>query len=523
MDPKNNRTIPSQRIIIIDFGSQVTKLIARRIREMKVFCEVITLNQFYKIKDLHSIKGIILSGGPATVTNQDLKNMPIKIFAKKIPVLGICYGLQLITSVFGGKVQKVKKKREFGRALIRKKNNSLLTKNFFKKNSYVWMSHNDVVVKMPKGFKKIAHTKDSTFTIIENKTRNIYGVQFHPEVTHTVNGNQILKNFVFSICKTKKNWKVFSETKRIINDIKKQVGNNKVICALSGGVDSSVAALLINRAIRSNLICIMVDTGLMRKNEFKYTYTVFKKQYKLNVKLINASKLFLNKLKNISDPEKKRKIIGNLFIKLFEKEAKKQKKIKFLAQGTLYPDIIESRSTTGSKTSKIKSHHNVGGLPKKMNLNLVEPLKDFFKDEVRALGKSLGLKKEIRNKHPFPGPGLAIRIIGKITPDKVKILQEADHIFIDQLLKNNLYHKIWQAYAALLPFKSVGVMGDSRTYEYTCLLRAVTSEDGMTADFYNLPDYFLDEISNKIVNSVPGINRVVYDITSKPPSTIELE
>jgi len=523
MNPKNNRVIASEKIIIIDFGSQVTKLIARRIREMKVLCEIITLPQFYRIKDLQPIRGIILSGGPSTVTNKDLKDMSIKIFSKNIPVLGICYGLQIIASVFGGKVKKIKKKREFGRALIKKKNNSVLTKNFFKKNSYVWMSHNDAVVKMPNGFKKVAYTNDSTFTIIENKIRNIYGVQFHPEVTHTVNGSKILKNFIFSICKVKKKWKVFLEKKRIINEIKKQVGNNKVICALSGGVDSSVAALLISKAIRSNLICIMVDTGLMRKNEFKYTYAVFKRQYKLNVKIINASKLFFKKLKNISNPEKKRKIIGNLFIKLFETEAVKFKNIKFLAQGTLYPDIIESRSATGSKTSKIKSHHNVGGLPKKMNLSLVEPLKDFFKDEVRILGKSLGLKKEISNKHPFPGPGLAIRIIGKITPEKVRILQEADYIFIDQLLKNNLYHKIWQAYAALLPFKTVGVMGDSRTYEYTCLLRAVTSEDGMTADFYNLPSKFLDEISNKIVNSVPGINRVVYDITSKPPSTIELE
>jgi GMP synthase (glutamine-hydrolysing) len=348
-------------------------------------------------------------------------------------------------------------------------------------------------------------------------------VQFHPEVTHTENGKEIFKNFLFSICKIKKKWRVASETTRLINDIKKTVKKDKVICALSGGVDSSVVALLVNKAIKKNLICIMVDTGLMRKNEFKYSYNIFKKRYKLNVKLIDASKLYFKKLKNIHNPEKKRKIIGNLFIKIFEKESKKYKSIKYLAQGTLYPDIIESRSATGSQSSKIKSHHNVGGLPKKMNLKLLEPLKDFFKDEVRILGKSLGLIDSLRNKHPFPGPGLAIRIIGQITPKKIKILQEADNIYINSLIEHKLYNKIWQAYAALLPMKTVGVMGDARTYEYTCLLRAVVSEDGMTADYFNFPKDFLDKISNKIVNGVPGINRVVYDITSKPPSTIELE
>ena len=311
--------------------------------------------------------------------------------------------------------------------------------------------------------------------------------------------------------------------KRLITNIKKVVKKDKVICALSGGVDSSVVALLVHKAIKKNLICIMVDTGLMRKNEFKYTYKIFKKRYKLNVKLINSSNLFLKKLKNVTNPEQKRKIIGNLFIRIFEKESRKFKNVKFLAQGTLYPDIIESRSSTGSKTSKIKSHHNVGGLPKKMNLKLIEPLKEFFKDEVRVLGNSLGLSKEISNRHPFPGPGLGIRIIGNITDKKIKILQEADYIYINELISHDLYNKIWQAYAALLPVKTVGVMGDSRTYEYTCLLRAVTSEDGMTADYFNFPKEFLDKISNKIINNVKGINRVVYDISSKPPSTIELE
>ena len=385
------------------------------------------------------------------------------------------------------------------------------------------MSHEDAVVKIPKNFRVIASTKESKLTIIENTKKRIYGVQFHPEVTHTDNGKQIFKNFLFLICKIKKKWNVSSQKQRLIKEIKFIAKKDKVICALSGGVDSSVVALLINKAINKNLICIMVDTGLMRKNEFKYTYKIFKKKYKLNVKLIDASNLFLKKLKNVSDPEKKRKIIGNLFIKIFEKESKKYNNIKFLAQGTLYPDIIESRSSTGSKSSKIKSHHNVGGLPKKMNLKLIEPLKEFFKDEVRVLGKSLGLIKDINFKHPFPGPGLGIRIIGNVTPEKIRILQEADHIYINELIKNDLYHKIWQAYAALLPVKTVGVMGDSRTYENICMLRAVTSEDGMSADYFNFPKNFLDNISNKIVNNVKGINRVVYDITSKPPSTIELE
>ena len=328
---------------------------------------------------------------------------------------------------------------------------------------------------------------------------------------------------MFLICKIKKKWNVSLQKDRLIDEIKDTVKKDKVICALSGGVDSSVVALLINKAIKKNLICIMVDTGLMRKNEFKSSFKIFKKKYKLNVKLIDASKIFIKKLKGISDPEKKRKIIGNLFIKVFEKESKKYNNIKYLAQGTLYPDIIESKSSTGSKTSKIKSHHNVGGLPKLMKLKLLEPLKEFFKDEVRILGKSLNLVNKINYKHPFPGPGLGIRIIGDITLDKIKILQEADHIYIEELIKNNLYHKIWQAYAALLPIKTVGVMGDTRTYENICLLRAVTSQDGMTADYFSFKKNFLDRISNKIVNNVKGINRVVYDITSKPPSTIELE
>ena len=511
------------KIIIIDFGSQVTKLIARRVRDLGVYSEIITPKELIKLGNFQAVKGIIFSGGPSTVTKKKFQTIPKKILSQNIPILGICYGLQLIAKLLGGKIKSSSKRREFGRTFIYKKKKSPLTANFFKSKNYVWMSHEDAVVKLPKNFKIIASTKDSKMTIIENSQMKIYGVQFHPEVTHTDNGKQIFKNFVFSICNAKKEWNIISQKNKLIKEIQQNIKKEKVICALSGGVDSSVVALLINRAIKKNLVCVMVDTGLMRKNEFTNIFRIFKNQYKLNIRLINASNIFLNKLKYISDPEKKRKIIGNLFVKIFEKEAKKIKNVKFLAQGTLYPDIIESRTSTGSETSKIKSHHNVGGLPKKMNLKLIEPLKDFFKDEVRKLGKSLGLSKKINSRHPFPGPGLAIRIVGNITPEKIKILQEADHIYINELIKKNLYNKIWQAYAALLPVRTVGVMGDSRTYEYTCLLRAVTSEDGMTADYYSFSKDFIDEISNKIINNVKGINRVVYDITSKPPSTIELE
>lgn len=507
-------------VLIIDFGSQVTQLIARRIRELHVFCEVknpeITFDEIKKINP----SAIIFSGGPNSVYEKNAPTIDKKILEIGIPILGICYGQQLICHLLGGKVEK-SNKREFGKAIIEIISDKELLKSV--KNKQIWMSHGDSVKSLPKNFKAIAKTDSAPFAAITNEAKKIYGIQFHPEVSHTIEGKKILENFVINIAGCKPNWTMKNFKKDEILKIKKIVGKQNVICGLSGGVDSSVVAALINEAIGKQLTCIFVDHGLLRKNEAKEVRDVFTKNFKINLIYVDAAKLFISKLKGVSDPEKKRKIIGKTFIEVFDKESKKIKNATFLAQGTLYPDVIESSHPNGGKSQTIKSHHNVGGLPKNMKLKLLEPVRTLFKDEVRILGKELGLPDFVIDRHPFPGPGLAIRIIGDITLEKIKILQEADAIYIEEIKKAGLYKEIWQAFSVLLPVKTVGVMGDGRTYENVLALRAVTSVDGMTAEVYNFSSQFLCDVSSRIINEVRGINRVVYDYTSKPPGTIEWE
>ena len=511
-------------IYIVDFGSQVTQLIARRVRESGVYCEIVNNKNLLQKISKQKPSGIIFSGGPASVHKARTPKIDNKVFDLNIPILGICYGMQLIVHQLGGKV-KISKQREFGRTLIKLKNKSILFKGIKTKDKQlnVWMSHGDKAINLPKDFFVTAFSKNSKFSAIENKKSNIYGLQFHPEVAHTSQGEKIINNFVFNACRTKATWSMQNYLKTQIKKIKEQVSKDHVICGLSGGVDSMVTAAIISKAINKQLTCIYVDTGLMRLNETKEVSQLFKRHFKSRLIIVDAKNKFFNALKNISDPESKRKIIGNMFIKIFNAESKKISKAKFLAQGTIYPDVIESQSFHGGPTSVIKSHHNVGGLPKNMKLKLVEPLRELFKDEVRRLGSELKLPKDFIQRHPFPGPGLGIRILSDVSKNKVKMLQQADKIYIDEIKSANLYNEIWQAFAVLLPVKTVGVMGDQRSYEYVCGLRAVTSVDGMTADFYAFSGEFLSKVSTRIINEVKGINRVVYDTTSKPPGTIEWE
>jgi GMP synthase (glutamine-hydrolysing) len=515
-------------VLIIDFGSQVTQLIARRVREAGIYSEIVPFQSaeegFRRIRP----KAVILSGSPHSAVDIGGPRAPDAIFEAGIPVLGICYGEQAICAQLGGKVE-AGHEREFGRAFLDIKEDSALFDGIWAKGTrhQVWMSHGDRVTALPPGFRVIGTSTGAPFAAIADEKRRIFAVQFHPEVVHTPDGAKLLANFVHNIAGLKGDWTMAAYREQAVEAIRRQVGAGKVICALSGGVDSSVAALLIHEAVGDQLTCILVDHGLMRKNEAAEVVEMFRKHYNLPLILVDASDKFITALEGESDPEKKRKTIGRLFIEVFEEEAKKlakgEKPADFLAQGTLYPDVIESVSFTGATSSTIKSHHNVGGLPERMNMKLVEPLRELFKDEVRALGRELGLPASFIGRHPFPGPGLAIRCPGGVTRDKLEILREADAIYLDEIRKAGLYDAIWQAFAVLLPVQTVGVMGDGRTYEFVLALRAVTSVDGMTADFYHYDMDFLGAAATRIINEVKGINRVVYDVTSKPPGTIEWE
>lgn len=516
----------TDRILIIDFGSQVTQLIARRVRESGVYSEIHPFNSITDaFLDEYAPKAIILSGGPASVTWEKSPRAPEKVFEMGIPVLGICYGQQTMMEQLGGKVE-TSDHHEFGRAFIDVNKECSLFKGIWEVGTkeQVWMSHGDRVSKLAPGFEVVATSEGAPFAAVANEEKKFYAVQFHPEVVHTPHGAQLIQNFTHEVAGCSGDWTMAAFKEQAIDAIRKQVGDGKVICGLSGGVDSSVVAVLLHEAIGEQLTCVFVDTGFMRAGEAEEVVTLFRDHF--NIKLIHkdASKQFFDALGDEIDPEKKRKTIGGLFIDVFEAEAKAAGGADFLAQGTLYPDVIESVSFTGGPSVTIKSHHNVGGLPARMNMALVEPLRELFKDEVRALGRELGLPDHFVGRHPFPGPGLAIRIPGQpLTPEKCDILRKADAIYLEEIRKAGLYDAIWQAFAVLLPVRTVGVMGDARTYDYVCALRAVTSTDGMTADYYHFDHEFLGRVTNRIINEVRGINRVVYDCTSKPPGTIEWE
>jgi GMP synthase (glutamine-hydrolysing) len=507
-----------EQILILDFGSQYTQLIARRLRELNVYCEIHPYNKIPSITS--DIKGVILSGSPHSVREENPPKPDLSPIKGKLPLLGVCYGAQFLAHFFGGEVGK-SKSREYGRAHLEIKDYNHKIFKDIPDDSQVWMSHADTILSIPSNYKITASTHDVKVAAFKVEGEETHGIQFHPEVFHTTHGSKVLRNFVFDICKCSGNWTPSSFIETTISDLKKQIGDDKVILGLSGGVDSSVAAMLLHKAIGKNLHCIFVDNGLLRKNEFESVLDSYK-HMGLNVKGVNAKDKFYGELKGVSDPEKKRKIIGKVFIDVFDDESKQVTNAKWLAQGTIYPDVIESVSVKGPSAT-IKSHHNVGGLPEYMKLKVVEPLRSLFKDEVRRVGRALGLEEKILDRHPFPGPGLAIRILGEITEEKVHVIQEVDAIFIDGLKSSNLYTEVWQAGAIFLPIQSVGVMGDERTYESVVALRAVSSTDGMTADWCHLPHEFLAKISNEIINKVKGVNRVVYDISSKPPATIEWE
>ena len=510
-----------EAIIIIDFGSQYSMLIARRVRECQVYCELVPHDTpWEKIAPLNP-KGFILSGGPASVNETDAPLAPAYIYEKHLPILGICYGMQVLTKQMGGKVS-LGTKREYGHAMLNLSDADSPLFAGVAASSPVWMSHGDRIEEMPPGFATLAHTENSPIAVMGNKD-GIYGLQFHPEVAHTPEGKTILRNFIYQVCGCKGNWTIGNFIDESISRIKDQVGEGKVVNALSGGVDSSVVATLIHRAIGDQLTCIFVNHGLLRREEVERTFNVFQHNLGMHIIYVDASERFLNCLKGVTDPEIKRKIIGEEFIRVFEEEARKIGKVDFLAQGTLYPDVIESASSGSKASAKIKSHHNVGDLPAKMTLTLLEPIRNLFKDEVRKVGLALGMPEEMVWRQPFPGPGLAIRIIGEVTQEKLEILRGADWVVMNEIKKAKLYRQLWQSFAVLTDVKSVGVMGDFRTYGYLVAVRAVTSEDAMTADWARLPYDVLARISNRIVNEVPGVNRVVYDITSKPPSTIEWE